>query len=214
MLRSNINNQDILNTEPGLIDLINTDEIDIILSQAKERLIGVVENRLTQKKDMIRLCLPLKLTTDWLEDTVGRRRFLIGITGDSATYNLLGSDDTVSFEVVKEITLSSESTTSSLVLSGMWKYYKIEEVALSGTLDYAYLIETSFELSHLYLTLHMIYKRLQALTNDNYSSKADYYLEVFDNSIGNLQYSFDSNEDGEITDDDISISNKETTILL
>ena len=213
MLESNIAISTIYEIEPGLRDLIEESEISAILPQAKDRLISIIGNELPKRKDLINLCKHLDLSTTVKEDTVGRRRIVLNYNGESATYKLEAGLSETSLDEVASYPFTQSEIIKGL-LPGMWKYYKLSLVDGSGELIESYLVEDSFELPHTYLTLSMVYKRLQSLVDDSYSSKADYYRDLFSDTINSLQYSFDSDEDGEITDEDVGISSNSTNILL
>lgn len=224
MIESHISSTDLTNNEPKLSDFLTSAQLTQVVKDAKDLLLHRLENRLPNKGyDLRRLCKRLNLTvaTTSSEDTIGRRRLVLQLSSAAAnTFKLEGSNDESTFTEIFSSTVLSLSTTTSFTKVigvddsnvGVFKYYKLTQVTGSTSLSLAYLVETTFELPHLYLALSMAFKKLQFLRNDAYEQQAGYYEELFNQAWDNMKYSFDSDDDDDLDDDDKLI--KSSSVML
>lgn len=208
MLRSFITHSDILKVEPALTDYLRSDQSDFsgLVSQAKTFLEQEVKNRGLELK---KLCTKLTLTdsTKSDKDHVERTRIVIDATSvsGSPTWVLQGTNDesNETWTTVldgSDLTLSADGQVTK-TFSDTYDYYKLTK---TGTATYtAYLVETSWELPHIYLSLHLIYKQLEALEGDAWASKAEMYFERYQYVMNNVKYSYDADEDGTVYEDEM-----------
>jgi len=186
----------LIGEEPMLLNYCENGDIELseILQLANEHLINDLANRGIQLK---RICTPLILTNGVeVEDKIERKRFVINvknITSD-VTVTLKGRNN--SFEnytiIFNNIVLSGINEYNQLI-TNPYNYYLLE---LSNTvgLEYeAYLIETSFDLPLIKYSLYLAYKRLQMLSGDIYTNKAELYKQEYMILMDNLLFSYNNN---------------------
>lgn len=215
MFESHLSRTNLTNAEPKLSEFLTTDQLDQIVKDAKDILMHKLENRLSNKGyDLRRLCVRVNLTlaTNTAEDQIGRRRLVLKLASAAAnTFKLEGTNDKSTYTTVFSATTLSLSTTTTFTKligvddddnAGVFKYYKLAQMTGSTALTLAYLVETTFELPHLYLGLMLAFKKLQFLRDDAYEQQAKYYEDMFLQAWDNLQYAIDSDDDGDIDADD------------
>lgn len=216
MIESYLKYDDLIAEEPQLAAYIFTEDgvLSDLIRKSKENLSAMIENKLPSKGDLKKLCTRLTLTnaTESGEDKIARRRLVIKISDNNAnTFKLEGSNTKggIYTTILDSAEISTASTTNDFIFDEVYSYYKLTQITGTSTFT-AYLVETTFELPHKYLALTMAYRRLQNLTGDVFQNKSDYYAEMLDDALSNLNYSFDVDEDEEITDNDTSYN---TTII-
>jgi hypothetical protein len=200
MLESKIATSDLTGDEPILAKF--SSDWSTIITNALDRLHDKVASRLSGKGgDLRKLCsrLDIIIDGDSVEDTIGRRRLVYQLSSAASNkFKLQGSNDNTTFEDIgSEITITT-TTEMSYKLTKLFKYYKV--IRTSGTTSFSllYLVETSFELAHKLLALSMAFRSQSKLAGDDYEVKADQYNAMFTDVFGELSYSLDEDEDGEI----------------
>jgi hypothetical protein len=207
MLITHVQHSDLTAREPQLQRYLSENEVDFsqLITEAKLQLALDLKNRGYKLKN---LCTPLSLVAGVKSDLdkIERTRLVINSSsvtgtvtgtlkgGDSASENpaTLISDDIVIHEP-GIFTIQFEKT---------FDYYLLE---FTGTItEESYLVETSFELPHLYLSLNLVFKHLQNLSDDYYSQKALYYMDLYDQALRTLQFSYDLDEDNKVDAGDVS----------
>lgn len=211
MLRTSITTTDITNLEPALADFYRTSQTDYAtqILNAKQQMEVDLKNR---GRELRKLCPTFSLTdaTKSDEDEIERTRLVLVITAvtNTATFVLQGTNDDSSetyTTISTNDTLSYTTTgTKTTTFSDTFKYYKLTK---TGTVTYtAYLVERSFELPHIYLTIALIYKSLQALVSDMWEAKAEHYMTMYRDSIERTLFSYDEDLDGDADSDELEIS--------
>lgn len=218
MIESHIKYTDLEKIEPMLKDLTFTQfTLQGIVDEARVRLVAIIENRLPNRgADLKKLCnrLSLVLDTKSNQDLVGRRRLVIQMSSiDSDSFKLESSADGTTWNSQIDTIQVDNTEVNGFLIEDADSYYKLTRLAGNGTVNKAYMVETSFELPHTYLALSMAFRRLQATADDTYKQQADYYEDEFNKALNNLNYSFDSDGDGSITSDDTKIANNVVRIL-
>jgi len=203
MLESGIVYGDLTAREVSLTDYLTTVQLAQFITDARDQL----ESRLKSRGVKIRnLCKRLALTdaTKSDEDLIERQRIYATVTGVSGTLTVAlqgtndDSDETYSTVSLDTALSFTTNTTLSSVFHNTFRYYKATKTG-TGTITY-YLVETSFELCHIYLSLMLAYKSLQALLGDVWQDKAKEYEMKFEDAFNIVVYSYDEDGDGEISD--------------
>ena len=200
MLITKVKHADLINLEPTLTDYLRSDEVDLgqKIIEAKEELQIKIKNSGMMLR---KLCTPLDLTDATLsdEDVIERTRLVIDTSAvtDEATFTLEGSaDDGDNYTTIKNDIIVTEIGEYTCTFEDTYKKYRLTK---SGTITFtAYLVETTWELPHKYLTLSIIYKALEALKGDFYMDKRLYYEAKFESAFKNATYSYDETDDNEI----------------
>lgn len=209
MLRSWLGHSDIIAREPSLEDYLRTDQIDFdtLISEAKQQLTIDVKNRNIELK---KLCVTLSLTNATKSDCdYGERTRLVinaSAVTDQITGVLEGTNDTSSesYTTVLNNIQFAEIGEHTYTFEDVYDYYKL---TLTGTVTFtAYLVERSFELPHLYLSLSLIYRQLESLNGDIYGNKAQAYFDLYRESLHNAVYSYDYDESGTLDADEMEIT--------
>jgi len=209
MLSSYITHSDIIKREPSLEDYLRTDQLDFesLISEAKQQLTIDVKNRNIELK---KLCTTLSLTNATKSDIdYGERtRLVIKPTAvtNQITGVLQGTNDTTSesYTTILNDIQFAEIGEYTYTFEDVYDYYKL---TLTGTVTFtAYLIERSFELPHLYLSLSLVFRQLESLNGDIYGNKAQMYFDLYRESLHNAVYSYDSDESGTLDADEMEIT--------
>ena len=201
MLITKITHSDIIALEGELDKYLRESEIDFTekISEAK----GILEDLISHRGLLLRkICttLPLSDSPKSDEDEIERRRVVIETTAltDEATILFEGTDDASdeTWTTIKSDIVITEIGEYTFKINDTYKYYRL---TATGTITYTgYLVETSWELSHLYKSLELIYHSINALSGDVYSEKAMYYRDLFNSVFQNAPYSYDADDDGEV----------------
>lgn len=207
MIESRIASSDLTTFEPILSkNLAAGGSYDSFVTEGLEILIDAMENRLEKRgQDLSKLCTRLNFTldADGVEDTVGRRRLVYQLSAAASnSFELYGSDDDDTYTLINTYTIAT-TTLTSVKLQTTYKYYKVVRKTGTTSFTYLYLVETSFEQAHKYISLSLAFRSLSRLNNaDYYEMKADKYYEMFNLTLNNIHFSFDKDEDEEIDNDD------------
>lgn len=214
MIESWVTHEDIIKELPKLDYYIGENQIDFneMIGKAKERLNDWAIN---QGLNPRLLCTRLSLTDGTIsgKDTARRTRLVIDITSitDEVYFTFTGQDSTTGSSVTIDTILVAEKGRHTIAFSDMYKYYTL---TVTGTCTYtAYLVERSFELPHLYLSIHMIFKNLTELQGDKYQAEAEEYEMRYKEAIQQAQYSYDEDDDNDIESDETFRFN-DTEIML
>ena len=206
MLRSYLTHAELIEREPQLSDYLRDDQINFntIIDNAKSQLISEMKNR---GKELRKLCATFTLTdaTKSDEDEIERTRLFINVSAitDNATWVFEGTNDqsSESWTTILNSIQASELGEYTYTFDNTFKYYRLTK---NGTVTYtAYLVERSFEQVHLYLALSLVYKSLENLTGDMYGNKAQFYMDLYFDSLETIVYSYDENLDGSVNEDEL-----------
>ena len=149
------------------------------------------------------------------------------VAGSSTTaVYLLGSNDGTNYYFVNEsesiaqgtlvasianITFKASLTTTITkvvkLFTQPYKYYKIYVPTSNSDRIVSYLVEHSFHLAHLYLSMSLIMRSL-ILNDENpqWEKQADYYFQMYQSEMARMVATYDDNDSGEI-DTDVEIDN-------
>ena len=207
MLKLFLKSADIIQNYPILNDYLREDDIsyDLVIERAAIDLQRDLKNRGLEIK---KLCTPLYLTADVItEDKIERDRFVMEITdiNSPCVISLYGTntenEDPTTLLFTDVIDSIGEYTK---LLNNPRTYYKLVLSNTTGLISTAYLIETSLERPHEFLTISYCYERLNQLKDDIYSNSRLDYFKMYEDSIKNIRYSYDDDLTGEIEKSDYS----------
>lgn len=209
MLRAYIQTSDLTSFEPMLADYYRSGQSDwsAILTDSQD----IMEQEIKNRGLLLRnLCKTLTLTDATLSDEDAIERTRLVITSTAGTYTptaptilVQGSNDGTTFTTITTLTIAS-NTTTYYTLSDTYKYYKLTK---SGVLTYtAFLVERSFELPRTYLAISLALKSLQSQISDAWESKAQYYMDLYNQAMDRVQYSYDKDENGEVDSEEMKIN--------
>lgn len=209
MLITKITHSDVIALESELDKYLSESEVnfDAKIAEAKK----ILEDLISHRSLLLRkICTPLTLTdaTKSDEDEIERRRVVINTTAltDEATILFEGTNDSdnETWSTVKDDIVITEEGEYTFKINDTYKYYRL---TASGTITYtAYLVETAWELPHLYKSLELIYHSLNALSGDVYLEKAMYYKDLFNESFQNAPYSYDADDDDDVDETDVEVN--------
>lgn len=206
MLESGITYKDLINRESDLSNHYESDDLIVFIADAKKQLEDVLKNRGLKLRN---LCKQFSLSTSKsIEDTVERQRIVVSATGvNDLSIVLYGTNDESSetwtaIDTDDSLSLPEDGQVSS-IFHNCFKYYKYTQSG-TGTVS-AYLIERSFELPHIFLSIVLAYKSLQALNGDVWESKWKDYEMKFEESLSTAAYSYDKDEDGTADDTEVGV---------
>ena len=148
------------------------------------------------------------------EDNVERMRFVIEVTelaSGSLSVKVQGSDDETTWTNVC-VFATDQAGEFSRRISKPFKYYRLVLSATGSRTFTAYMVEDVFFLPVLYKTISMIFLALQSEANSNWSAKYQEYDNLFNEAFESLVFSYDANDDEEITSEEEN-SSKRITIL-
>jgi hypothetical protein len=158
-------------------------------------------------------CTPLSLqntvsvtvntTGTAVEDIVERMAWSNTISAGSGTLSLYGSNDNDTFELI-----TTATATGTTIFTHTYKYYRVDYTGSSCTYSSA-LVETSFYLAHIYLTLSLIYRLLADSNDDFWINKANYYNGQYETAMNNMLTSYDDDESDSVTEDEQDIKLRE-----
>lgn len=216
MLKTYLTHSDIIDYEPRLDDYLGSDQDDYtdIIASAKEIL---TQDLKSNKLELKRLCVPLVLQESGAQSTsksgaksdqdyAERRIWVITATAIDGTsiFTLKGTNDesnetytTVTTKVITEI------GTYTVMFDDVYKYYAVDWSGTSCTYS-SELVEESFFLAHLYLSLNRIYETLRANIDDLWERKAAEYMELYQKQITNISHTYDVDLDSNIDDEEIN----------
>ena len=207
MLKLFLKSADIIQNYPILNDYLREDDIsyDLVIERAAIDLQRDLKNRGLEIK---KLCTPLYLTADVItEDKIERDRFVfdVSVISSPTVISLYGTntkDEDPTTLLFTDIIDSIGEYTK--LINNPREYYKLVISDTTGLTYTAYLIETSLERPHEFLTISYCYERLNQLKDDMYAnSRLDYY-KMYEESLKNIRYSYDDNLTGEIEKDNYS----------
>jgi len=204
MIESNITNTDISALEPRLVDVLEngTADIDAAITSAYDLLFTFFIN--SQRK-IKRVCKHLDLSTTAVQDETQRNRLVVTVStfSSNGTITLYGSNDNSTFTTVTSQAFTAASTYKKKFYD-LYDYYKIAQTndGTASTVT-SYLVETAFELAHIYLTLAILYREIISKYGSSYQEKADYYLGLYEKTLEDMTYSYDLDDDGEVTEEEI-----------
>lgn len=223
MIITKVTYADLLKYEPPIVrrgDPSNTyvDEYEDFITKAKDVLTSDIKS---MGYKLRLLCTPLTLSTSKsIKDEIERTRLIVDVSANSGevTLTLSGTNDesNETWDEVGSIVCGTDAeddveATGSLgeqttTFEKIYKYYKLESTpTTTGTITYtAYLVERSFELPLIYLSLYLIFASKSKIANDDYYNKTEQYKTLYENILKSNFFSYDSNEDGEADEDEYS----------
>lgn len=209
MLRTYVTHSELLKYEPRIDDYLASDQNDYtdIIASAKEIL---TQDLKSNKLELKKLCVPLVLHTGaettsdtgvTKEDLIERRFLVLTISALSgtATFTFKGTntqggtpDNTIKTVVITE---TGEYT---YIFDEVYKYYSLDYSGTTSCTYTAWLVEESFYLAHVYLSLNRIYQQNRHRINGNvWEVKAEYYNQLYETQMRNIVHSYDSDLDGD-----------------
>lgn len=229
MITTRVTYLDLLKYEPPIVrrgdpSTTYAAEYDQFITQAKDILISDIKS---MGYKLRLLCTPLTLTPDvksgW--DKIERTRLIADVTANlgEVTVTLQGTNDesdetwtdcgsfTVGTDLIDggeddDIPATGEIGEQTFVIDKVFKYYKISSSATTtGTITYtAYLVERSFELPLIYLSLYLLFSSKSKVANDDYYVKIEQYKLLYENILKSNFFSYDSDEDGKADESEYS----------
>jgi len=229
MITTRVTYKDLLKYEPPIVrrgdpSTTYSVEYDQFITQAKDILTSDIKS---MGYKLRLLCTPLTLTPDvksgW--DEIERTRLIADVTANlgEVTVTLQGTNDesdetwtdcgsfTVGTDLIDggeddDIPATGEIGEQTFVIDKVFKYYKISSTAkTTGTITYtAYLVERSFELPLIYLSLYLLFSSKSKTANDDYYTKTEQYRLLYENILKSNFFSYDSDEDGKADENEYS----------
>lgn len=138
------------------------------------------------------------------EDTMNALRFVC-IADSAGTIELLGSNDNENFDTITTLTFTAlnYATAQSYYITNPYKFYAVDTTETGYE---AFLIEIVYDRLFAYKWLELILMDAYTEKNDQYYEKMLYFYGMYNDLIGNMTIAQDLNDDGIITDDEISSS--------
>jgi len=209
MLETFVTERDLYNVEPIIEKLLESrqGEVDIkdLMESSLNRLKFLVKHNRGYKLRLLCTRLNLLLNTESSIDYIERNRLVLNISSvtTSTVFVLEGSKDKSSWtRVVDGLTVTETGSYNVLLKGELLKYYRISKDVGDALFSEAYLVETTFDLPYEYLSLHICFEKLNALTNDVYHEKAIHYWNMFTEILGSINPSIDVDDDDDIDTDD------------
>ena len=206
MIKTFIDSEDLYKKEPRLLDYLSRVMVNFnnIINDSLDVLIQDFKNR-GKKIRLLGTVLTLSSAVS-TEDKAERSRLIIETTKyvNEINYTFEGSNDDTTFNTITSGTIN-EVGILKVNISNFYKYYKIT-VSTNSTYQ-TYLIEQSFDQAHIYKSLEQCFRSLQSRTDSNWKDKAEQYKKMYEDEIDKLLYTYDTDEDGIITDEDVQKSN-------
>lgn len=141
-----------------------------------------------------------------IEDRLERLNLVIRVENisDIQTFDVYGSDseDMNNKKIIYQFSVTQTGTHKVNILidgeNGAFRYYQLFKTSLGICKFESYLIETTFDLLHKWLTLAMIFESQTNSNNDIYEQKAIYYRELYEKKLGQARFTYDEDDSGEI----------------
>ena len=225
MIESYLTSEMVVQGEPALDDYLRSTQTDF--DDIKQESFGdLLKDLIDQNLKLKKLCTPLSLNTSVTktaafnstlsdEDFAQRLRLVIkvtAITGD-AVFTLQGTDDAgvnyTSISIVDNDVSSATSHTISAIgtysysLTNLYDKYRLQLISIGTTITYsAYLIEEAYTTMHREKTRMKIFGSLIANGGDVWESKYKYYEQSYLGMIATTKFTYDSDESGDIGEDE------------
>lgn len=213
MLRTYVTHAELLKYEPRIDDYLASDQNDYsdIIASAKEILTqDLKSNSLELKK----ICTPLVLhegsetttsTGTTYADKIERRFLVLNVTAISgtATFTLKGTNESGNADQTVKTVVITSTGEYTYIFDEVYSKYSIDYAGTSCTFT-AELIEESFYLAHIYVSLNRIYQQNRHRIGSTWESKAEYYNQLYESQMRVIVHSYDSNLDGSIDEDENS----------
>jgi hypothetical protein len=224
MIDTRVTYLDLLKYEPPIVrrgDPSSTYAVEYaqFITQAKEILVSDVKS---MGYKLRLLCTPLNLTLDTKSaiDNIERTRLIVDVTANSGsvTVTLRGTNDesNETWNTVDSFTVGTDlipgegedpdtpatgaTGEQTFVFDSVYKYYEITQTPLTtGTITFtSYLVERSFDLPLIYLSLYLLFKSKSKIANDDYYNKAEQYRLLYENIMKSNFFSYDEDESGDV----------------
>lgn len=211
MLKTYVTNEDIIEFEPSLDDYLRSTQTDF-QDQIDKTFEILVQDLKSNGLKIKNLCTPLSLqssvtkTTSFtgtgVEDEIERRFWILTVTANTGTctFTLDGSNDNTTFTTIIMQAITGTGTYTNLV-TDLYDYYRVNFAGTSATYSSS-LVEESFFMAHLYLTIWNIYTSLQSMVGDFWESKAVKYWELYQSTLRSIKYSYDEDDSGSVGEDE------------
>lgn len=212
MLKTYLTNDDLFKFEPALEDYLRQNQTDF-QDQIDMSFEVLIQDLKSNGLKIKRLCTPLTIqastsqTTSYsgsaIEDEIERRFWVLTVTANSGAciFTLDGSNDGTTFTEIMTQTITEAGVYTNLITANLYDYYRVRFSGTSSTYS-STLLEESFFLSHLYLTLWKIYTSLQANVNDFWESKSTTYWDQYQTTLKSIKFSYDEDDSGDVSDDE------------
>lgn len=157
------------------------------------------------------------------EDKINRRRLTVNASAVSGsgtvTFTLKGTDDDSSETYTTITTLAVTATgDTTTTFADVYKYYRLDITGFTGITSItwtAYLIETTFEIPHLYKTLELIYRELVRIEGEvQWSDKTEMYENKYKDKLSTVKIWYDEDDGGVIGDTELDDDMREVTFGL
>lgn len=160
-------------------------------SQGIEAFNYVRQDLINRGYDLRQLMTPLTLTTESVEDTINRLRWVVTATV-TGTAILYGSTDGDTWSTIQTETISSAGTTS-YVITQTYTYYKV-----GGTATFtSELVDTTFDGLIKYKWIEFIFINAGKGENSRYTEYALYFSKMYDDLLNKMRIPVDTDSDGE-----------------
>jgi hypothetical protein len=108
---------------------------------------------------------------------------------------LYGTNDTANetWTEVASVSVTATGTTGT-TFRQPFRFYRLGYISGTSISFSAYLVESVFELAHIYLTLHMIFRYQAGTPADIWNDKAKLYWDFYQDQINTIIASEDLNE--------------------
>jgi hypothetical protein len=198
-----VSHTDIINRERTLQNYLYPDRIDYEpeINDAKSL---VLQDLFNLGLDITNLNVPLTLAEGTSSGTYESdesdrdyaNRLGLHIEATSVTTSVVFQVMDVNDNKIVNVGIYKDGQYSQIIYSPQKKY----KITVIGDCTFkVYVKELGIDLCTIYKALELIYRSLQNEPGSNWEIKANYYSEMYERSLNKLRYSYDKNEDGEIT---------------
>lgn len=199
MLKNFLENSELSGYHPSIDSYVSSANITLQKTNAEKWLIARMKNDNVKLRQLM-LQLNLTLNTSVEEsDEIERLRFVINLSAAPAqttTWTLSGSDDEVTWSTVTTLAFTTaQSGIRSVTFTRPYKYYKLTCSHTVTTLE-AFLIETTFDLVLVYVTLGYICNSLRKSSGDVWGELSDAFFNNASEAFSTLVFPKDIDEDG------------------
>jgi hypothetical protein len=223
MIITTINTEVLFNREPTLDNYLPDGQLDFE-AQIMEAKREILQNLKDHHKFVRKYCYPVELqasvakttsfTGEWVEDEIERMIFSCKVTeaGGTEILRLQGSNDDGTTVVDIGFLTFEEAGTKYHLFDDTYKKYRVVYAGTSITYSSS-LIESSFYLAHLYLSLALCYQLNVSVDNDLWDKKFKYYYQMYETQMNRMLASYDEDDDGTLETDEVNKFTTETRLV-